>query len=141
MAGSVNELALVLGAPPGATAGAAPGLAQRFRLWGVMASASGQGAALLSLDGQPPRTFSVGAEVAPGLVLQAVGPREAMLAASLQGPVILTLQVPDLPAGSGAAPSAPAGLGDGAATAPMPVPDARPASDPPVRSSRSGEPR
>ena len=129
---SVIELARVLGAPPEALNGVAAGLGQRFRLAGVIASASGQGAALLSMDGQPARTFVVGAEIAPGLWLQAVGPGEAMLAASVQGPVMATLRVPELPPVDASPPATAA-----QAVIPVPGPGAGGAPEPPVRSMRA----
>jgi general secretion pathway protein C len=127
------ELARVLGAPPEALNGVAAGLAQRFRLAGVIASASGQGAALLSMDGQPARTFGVGAEVASGLWLQSVGPAEAMLAGSMQGPVMATLRVPELPTADASPPAT-------AAQAVMPAPGpaaGAAAPEAPVRSMRA----
>jgi general secretion pathway protein C len=130
---SVMELARVLGAPPEALNGVAAGLAQRFRLAGVIASASGQGAALLSMDGQPARTFLVGAEIASGLWLQSVGPAEAMLAGSMQGPVMATLRVPELPTADASPPAV-------AAQAVMPAPGpaaAAAAPEAPVRSMRA----
>jgi general secretion pathway protein C len=129
---SVIELARVLGAPPEALNGVAAGLAQRFRLAGVIASASGQGAALLSMDGQPARTFLVGAEIASGLWLQSVGPAEAMLAGSMQGPVMATLRVPELPAADASPPATSA-----QAATPVPVPGAGAAPEAPVRSMRA----
>ncbi len=129
---SVIELARVLGAPPEALNGVAAGLAQRFRLAGVIASANGQGAALLSTDGQPARTFVVGAEIAPGLWLQSVGPGEAMLAGSVQGPVMATLRVPELPPADASPPAAAA-----PAAMSIPGPGAGVAPEPPVRSMRA----
>ena len=130
---SVTELARVLGAPPEALNGVAAGLEQRFRLAGVIASASGQGAALLAMDGQPARSFLVGAEIAPGLWLQSVGPAEAMLAGSVQGPVMATLRVPELPPAEASPPAA------AQATTPVPGGPAAGAVPPeaPVRSSRA----
>jgi general secretion pathway protein C len=99
------------------------------------AFASGQGAALLSMDGQPARTFVVGAEIASGLWLQSVGPAEAMLAGSMQGPVMATLRVPELPP---AVASLPAATAQAAAPVPVPVPAAgAPAPEAPVRSTRA----
>ena len=129
---SVIELARVLGAPPEALNGVATGLAQRFRLAGVIASASGQGAALLSMDGQPARTFLVGAEIAPDLWLQSVGSGEAMLAGSVEGPVMATLRVAELPAADASPPATAA-----QAATPMPGPGAGVAPEPPVRSMRA----
>ncbi len=68
---------------------------ERFRAIGVIASASGQGAALISIDKQPPKTFRVGASIAPGFVLKTVTQREIMLADSLLGAVTATLPLPD----------------------------------------------
>jgi len=130
---SVIELARVLGAPPEALNGVAAGLAQRFRLAGVIASASGQGAALLSMDGQPARTFLVGAEIASGLWLQSVGPGEAILAGGMQGPVMATLRVPELPAADA---SPPAEAAQAATPAPGPAAGAA-APEAPVRSMRA----
>jgi general secretion pathway protein C len=128
----VIELARVLGAPPETLNGVAGELAQRFRLAGVIASASGQGAALLSMDGQPARTFLVGAEIASGLWLQSVGPGEAMLAGSVQGPVMATLRVPDLPPADASPPTAAA---QPATSVPGPAAGAAPEA--PVRSMRA----
>jgi general secretion pathway protein C len=93
VAGTAAELARVLGAPRPALAGAALGPTERFRAIGVMASASGQGVALISVDKQPARPFGVGANIAPGFVLKAVSQREIKLADSLKGEV--TLPLPD----------------------------------------------
>ena len=74
--------------PPALDAGAVPaqatapvaqwfgGAALRVRVAvvGTIASESGAGAALLSVDGAPPRAYRVGTELAPGVILQAVAP-------------------------------------------------------------------
>ena len=80
--------------------------AQRFVLLGVLARPSGRGAALIAVDGAPPRPFAVGAELAPGFVLQRLAPREVLLGESAQGPVKLSLPLPDWepPSRSAAAP-------------------------------------
>ena len=95
LAGTAAELARVLGAPRPTLAGAAMGPTERFRAIGVIASASGQGAVLMSVDKQPPRPFRVGASVAPGFVLKAVTQRDISLADSVQGAVTVTLPLPD----------------------------------------------
>jgi len=95
LAGTAAELARVLGAPRPTLAGAALGPTERFRAIGVIASASGQGAALMSVDKQAPRPFRVGASVAPGFVLKAVTQHDVSLADSLQGVVTATLPLPD----------------------------------------------
>lgn len=70
----------------------------RFALIGVLAGRqSGGGAALIAVDGQPAKPYRVGAEVDAGLVLQALGPRQARLGAALDGPATLTLDMPQRP--------------------------------------------
>jgi general secretion pathway protein C len=86
-------VARLLGAGPAAAAPAAS-LASRFALVGVVASRSHRGAALIAVDGKPAKPFRVGAAVDPGLVLQAVEGRRATLAASADGPAVLTLDLP-----------------------------------------------
>ena len=78
----------------GAAVAAAPSLATRFSLVGVVASASHHGAALISIDGKPARPFRVGAPIDEGLVLQSVQARKAVLAASANGRSVLTLELP-----------------------------------------------
>lgn len=67
----------------------------RFQLWGVVAGASGQGSALIAVDGQPPRAFRVGQAVAEGVVLQGLGPKQAQLGASAQGVTLFSLSLPE----------------------------------------------
>ncbi len=67
VAPDAQALARLLGAGPVAPA-AAPAAASRFALEGVLAgTASGHGAALIAVDGKPPKPYRVGAEVEPGL--------------------------------------------------------------------------
>jgi general secretion pathway protein C len=66
----------------------------RFELWGVVAGASGQGSALIAVDGQPPRAFRVGQTVTEGVVLQGLGPKQAQLGASAQGAALFSLSLP-----------------------------------------------
>jgi general secretion pathway protein C len=73
---------------------AQPTLASRFSLVGVVAGASQRGAALLVVDGRPAKPYRVGSQVDADLVLQAVEPRRAVLAASADGPPVLTLELP-----------------------------------------------
>jgi general secretion pathway protein C len=80
---------------PGAVVAAS--LASRFTLTGVVASRSRAGAALIAVDGRPPRPFRVGAALDDAIVLQSVECRRAVLAASLDGPALLTLELPPLP--------------------------------------------
>jgi general secretion pathway protein C len=66
----------------------------RFQLWGVVAGASGQGSALIAVDGQPPRTFRVGQTVTDGVFLQSLGPKQAQLGVSAQGAALFSLSLP-----------------------------------------------
>ena len=66
----------------------------RFQLLGVMAGASGQGSALIAVDGQPPRAFRVGQTVTEGVVLQGLGPKQAQLGATVQGAALFSLSLP-----------------------------------------------
>jgi general secretion pathway protein C len=98
-------VARLLGAGPGVSAAQAPTLASRFSLLGVAAQASGAGVALISVDGKPAKPFRVGSAVDEGLLLQSVEGRTAVLAASLQGPPVLTLELPRPRQGATAQPS------------------------------------
>ncbi|MDB5891320.1 MAG: ral secretion pathway protein [Polaromonas sp.] len=71
-------------------------LASRFSLQGVVAGAPGGGAALISVDGKPATPFRVGNAVEEGLVLKAASSRQAVLAASADGPALLTLEMAPL---------------------------------------------
>ena len=87
-------------------AAVAPSTASRLALLGVVATqASGSAAALIGVDGKPPRPFLVGSQVLEGLVLRSVSPRQVTLGASLEGPASLTL---DMPLRKDAEPAAPA---------------------------------
>ena len=66
----------------------------QWTLLGVVAGASGQGSALLSVDGQPPKPFKPGQVVAPGWVLHSVGHRLARLAPEQQSTPTITLELP-----------------------------------------------
>jgi general secretion pathway protein C len=82
---------LAAGAPSGANAMTAD---HQWTLLGVVAGASGQGSALLSVDGQPPKAYRPGQVVAPGWVLHSVGHRLARLAPAQQNTPTLTLELP-----------------------------------------------
>jgi general secretion pathway protein C len=86
-------VARLLGATPAAAA-PLPSMASRFALVGVVASRSNQGAALIAVDGKPAKPFRIGAAVNEGLVLKSVESRRAVLAASADGPPVLTLDLP-----------------------------------------------
>jgi general secretion pathway protein C len=89
-------IARLLGSGPGvATAAPVPSLASRFSLVGIATGRSRtSGVALISVDGKPAKPFRVGSTIDEGLLLQAVEGRRAVLAASLQGPPVLTLELP-----------------------------------------------
>lgn len=99
LAPDAQALARLLGAQP-----PAPGMVStapvasagsRFALIGVLSGRrSGGGAALIAVDGKPPKPYRVGAEVDEGLVLMALDPRRAQLGPSLDGPASLTLEMP-----------------------------------------------
>jgi general secretion pathway protein C len=93
-------VARVLG---GAQAGvaAAPGppvdaVAKRFQLTGVVAERSKGGYALIAIDGKPAQPYRVGSRVDDALVVHSVAARSAALAASVDAPVSLTLELPQL---------------------------------------------
>ncbi len=93
-----QKLAQLLGALAAAPAAAAPSvsLASRFALVGVLAGRSGGGAALIAVDGKPPKPYRVGAAVEEGLVVQSLKGRQAVLAAGRDAPAVLTLELPPL---------------------------------------------
>jgi general secretion pathway protein C len=70
--------------------------ASRFKLTGVIADRAQGGYALISVDGKPAKPYRVGAQIDDGLVLQSVAPRSAALAARLDAPASLTLELPKL---------------------------------------------
>lgn len=87
-------LARLLGAQAVATTDA-PSLASRFVLMGLLAgTTSGEGAALIAMDGKPARPYRVGASLEPGLVLQSLSRREARLGPAVDGVTTLTLEIP-----------------------------------------------
>ena len=70
--------------------------ASHFKLSGVVASQGKNGYALISIDGKPARPYRVGARLNDALLLHSVAPRSAALAASLDAPVSVTLDLPKL---------------------------------------------
>lgn len=88
-------IARLLGGVPAAPGMASAPVASRFQLVGVAAGArSGGGAAVISVDGAPARPYRVGATIEPGLVLQSVQGRRAVLAAQTDGAPVATLELP-----------------------------------------------
>jgi general secretion pathway protein C len=97
-----STVARALGAMPAApvaAAGVAPVVdaASRYRLIGVVASGTDRGAALISVDGQPPKPYRVGAALEGGLVLKSLGARQARLAptSGAGNPIDLALPPPN----------------------------------------------
>jgi len=88
-------VARVLGARP-AVAAPQASMASRFALQGVVAGAPGGGAALIAVDGNPARPFRVGSSIEEGLILQSAAARQATLAATPNGPALVTLEMPPL---------------------------------------------
>lgn len=87
-------VARLLGSGPAAPGGTAPSIASRFNLLGVVAGRNPQsGAALIAIEGKPPKPFRVGSAV-DGLMLQSVRARSAVLAESATGPAVVTLELP-----------------------------------------------
>jgi general secretion pathway protein C len=68
---AAQQAARLFGAAP-ATAASAAQAPSRFRLYGVIAGGD-SGAALIGIDGKPPRAVAVDGEIAPGVVLRATG--------------------------------------------------------------------
>lgn len=95
----VDSLAVarVLGAQPVASASPAVPVATgtRYNLLGVVAASAAGGAALIGINGQPPRPYRVGAALEGGLVLQAVSRRSVRLGASMGGPATVELTLPE----------------------------------------------
>ena len=73
---------------------AAPSLASRFQLLGVLAGGPNAGAALIAVDGKAAKPFRVGAVVSDGLVLQSAQGRRVSLGVALDGTPTLTLDLP-----------------------------------------------
>mgnify|MGYP001952284741 CR=1 FL=1 len=94
-AADTDAVARIFGVlPASSNAPVAPEAASRFALAGVVADPSSQGAALIAIDGKPPRPFRVGSRVGDGYVLQSVGLRSATLGARMDAPAAFTLQLP-----------------------------------------------
>jgi general secretion pathway protein C len=60
-------------------------LSSRFQLLGVIASASGQGSALISVDGQPPKAFRVGQTLTDGVTLISLSAKQANVGPTAAG--------------------------------------------------------
>jgi general secretion pathway protein C len=94
-AASAPVLARLLGAgSTPAESVAAPDAASRFHLIGIVGLGSGQGVAVLSIDGKAPRPYRVGSVLEEGLMLQSVEPKRVALASAARAPVLFRLDLP-----------------------------------------------
>lgn len=93
------SVARALGAPPEvqAAAGVAPPVSSRFRLIGLVSQPGQRGAALIAVDGQPPRPITIGSVVDGELVLLSVGPRVARLGSARESAASVELSLPETP--------------------------------------------
>jgi general secretion pathway protein C len=92
-------VARLLGAVPEPVASApvAPPLSSRFRLLGLVGQRGQQGAALIAVDGQPPRPVSVGAAVDGSLLLLSVSRSVVRLGLARDDPAAFELSLPEPP--------------------------------------------
>ncbi|MBX3603943.1 MAG: hypothetical protein KF788_01660 [Piscinibacter sp.] len=132
-----GDLGRLLGVTPRDTAGApvaaAPELASRFKLLGVMAAKapSTAGFATIAVDSKPARTYAVGSALDGDLVLQSVSLRSAAIGPA-EGSPALTLEVPPLAApATGTLPPTPSDGVRFTPPAPALTPAPRPAAAPP----------
>jgi hypothetical protein len=70
----------------------------RFKLIGVVARSSGQGSAIIAVDGLAAKSYRVGNLVADGWMLKSVAPRRAMLASGTDDGATQMLEIPAPPA-------------------------------------------
>jgi general secretion pathway protein C len=75
-------MAKALGQAASSAANDAPQTSSTYKLMGVIASASGQGSALIATDGQPPKAYRVGQTVQDGWTLVSLTARQARLKSS-----------------------------------------------------------
>ena len=93
-----TDIAKLLGSSaPAATSEANAPAALRLSLLGVALADKSNAIALISVEGQAPKPFYVGATVSAGLVLQSVTPTQALLGAALKSPTLNTLELPKRP--------------------------------------------
>jgi len=108
-----------------------PAIASRVRLSGVITHGAG-GAALLAVDGKPPKPYRVGAQVDGDWVVHAVSPHAVELADGAQR---ASIEMPPLSARSRASDAVALGM---AAGAPQPI--GAPVAAPPSRPSGMPQP-
>lgn len=93
-----QAVARLLGGGHGGAAPDAPmdNAASNFKLTGVVANLAQSGYALIAVDGKPAKPYRVGEPVNDALVLRSVAPRSAALAANMDAPATVTLDLPRL---------------------------------------------
>jgi general secretion pathway protein C len=69
-------------------------LSSRFQLLGVIANASGQGSALIAVDGQEPKAYRVGQTLTDGVTLTHLSARQASLGPASGGAGGFSLTMP-----------------------------------------------
>jgi general secretion pathway protein C len=84
---------------------ATPDAASRFALLGVVVDSDQRGAALIAVDGRPPRPFRVGAQLADGYVLQSLDRRAIGIGARVDAPPAFTIELPLRPQAANLPPS------------------------------------
>lgn len=90
-----SAVARMLGAVEVPSVAAVPAsTASRLALLGVVATRDSGAAALIAVDGKPPRPFVEGSQVIEGLFLRSVSPRRVQLGANGDAPASLTLDMP-----------------------------------------------
>jgi general secretion pathway protein C len=132
-----GDVSRLLGVPVAAAPAAevVADVSGRFRLIGVMAprpeaAASGQGIALIAIDGKPARPFRVGSPVEGDLVLQTVSQRAALIGPAQQAATV-RLELPLLPPpATGTLPAPPAFGAVVPVTVPPPPPPPAPTPGP-----------
>jgi len=70
--------------------------ASRYQLLGVVAGVSGQGSALIAVDGQAPKAYRAGQALSEGLFLQSLSQRQVQLGPATTGPSSFVLSLPAL---------------------------------------------
>jgi general secretion pathway protein C len=124
-------------------------VASNYQLKGVVAALNGRhSVAIIAADGQPPKAYPVGAEVAPGVKVQEVAPRHVVLS---EGGMPKRIDLPaDAPANSGSAAMLPPMPAPGPATPPamqpappqpVPVPQNMPPPQTPMTGGAMPPPR
>ena len=90
----VAALARALGANAEAPAGPSTPPPVRLQLLGFVAQSGKRGAALIAIEGQPPRPVMVGATVHGSMRLLSVGPRAVRVGVSPDDPAAVELSLP-----------------------------------------------